>query len=312
MKFSFRAPLWPQKNRARDWKFQSGMKISNREWKFQARMKISCVGEWFFSCVRARMIFFDPRALWGFGLYRANGRGRSGDKLPEVTQKPFLSSSSLSLQRQHWESSKVLAGLVFCEMLSQYPQSAFQGEPGGGVSNIVQFGTQTLRVHLLGLDLGYVCAFYAPLLRSEKLQNESSPNFSNFCPGFCPEFFSEFSPNFSRIYRASFRGDTETRKNSPKIPAIFFNAKFPGKKKKKLKIFLESRQSNHFPSPNVGPAKSWQISLQISGEPKWQLLNSSRRMVRKSTRADGQKRGQQQTAQKSACAPLCCKNMCCA
>ena len=44
----------------------------------------------------------------------------------------------------------MLAGLVFCEMLSQYPQAAFQGSPrvAGGVS----FATQTLRVHLLGLD----------------------------------------------------------------------------------------------------------------------------------------------------------------
>ena len=26
------------------------------------------------------------------------------------------------------------------------------------------------------------------IVRSEKSQNESSPNFSNFCPRFCPEF----------------------------------------------------------------------------------------------------------------------------
>ena len=41
--------------------------------------------------------------------------------------------------------------------------------------------------------------------RSEKLQNESSPNFLNCRPGFCPEFCSGFSPKFSRIFRASFR-----------------------------------------------------------------------------------------------------------
>ena len=35
---------------------------------------------------------------------------------------------------------------------------------------------------------------------SEKLQNESSPNFLNFRPEFC----SEFSANFSRIFSASF------------------------------------------------------------------------------------------------------------
>ena len=33
-------------------------------------------------------------------------------------------------------------------------------------------------------------------VRSEKSQNESSPNFSNFCPGFCPEFLSEISRFF--------------------------------------------------------------------------------------------------------------------
>ena len=49
-----------------------------------------------------------------------------GDRLLEVTQKPFL-HRGLSLQRWHWESSKVLAGWAFCEMLSQYPRSAFQG-----------------------------------------------------------------------------------------------------------------------------------------------------------------------------------------
>ena len=45
MKFSFQAPLWPQKNRAWDRTFQSRMKFSNREWTFQARMKVACVGE---------------------------------------------------------------------------------------------------------------------------------------------------------------------------------------------------------------------------------------------------------------------------
>ena len=52
-------------------------------------------------------------------------------RLSEVTQKPFLSSGSLSLQCRHWESSKVLAGLAFCEMLSQYPHNLhFRGSPG--------------------------------------------------------------------------------------------------------------------------------------------------------------------------------------
>ena len=33
-------------------------------------------------------------------------------------------------------------------------------------------------------------------VRSEKLENESSPNSSNFRPEFCSEFCSEFSPEF--------------------------------------------------------------------------------------------------------------------
>ena len=46
----------------------------------------------------------------------------------------------------------MLAGLAFCEMLSQYPQSAFQGSGSpGGVQQ--QFATQNLRVHLLGLEI---------------------------------------------------------------------------------------------------------------------------------------------------------------
>ena len=75
-----------------------------------------------------------------------------GDRLPEMTQKPFLGSTSAcstSIER----AQPVLAGLVFCEMLSQCPQSAFQGSPrvaGGGQQ---QFATQTLRVHLLGIEM---------------------------------------------------------------------------------------------------------------------------------------------------------------
>ena len=88
---------------------------------------------------------------------------------------------------------------------------------------------------------------FVHFFRSEKLQNESSPNFSNFCPEFCPEFCSELSPKFSRIFSASFRGKRRPEKFHQKSPP-FFNAKFPGKHEKKNihKNFLESRQSNIF------------------------------------------------------------------
>ena len=83
------------------------------------------------------------------------------------------------------------------------------------------------------------------LLRPEKSQNESSPNFSNLCPGFCPEFLSEFSPNFLRSFRASFRGKRRPEKIHQKSPP-FFNAKFPGKYVKNIhKMFLERTQSNN-------------------------------------------------------------------
>ena len=81
------------------------------------------------------------------------------------------------------------------------------------------------------------------IIRSEKLQNESFPNFSIFRPEFCPEFCSEFSPKISRSFRASFRGRRRPEKIHQKSPP-FFNVKFPGKHEKNIhKILLESRQS---------------------------------------------------------------------
>ena len=50
-------------------------------------------------------------------------------------------------------------------------------------------------------------------VRSEKFQNESSPNFSNFRPEFCPEFCSEFSPNCSRgVFVLRFVGNGDQKK----------------------------------------------------------------------------------------------------
>ena len=55
------------------------------------------------------------------------------------------SLSSAHFAGPDWESSKVLAGLALFEMLSQYPQSAFQGLCGGHQRGQQQFATQTLR-----------------------------------------------------------------------------------------------------------------------------------------------------------------------
>ena len=54
----------------------------------------------------------------------------SGGQIAGGHLKAFLSPGSLSWQRRHRGSSKVLAGWACSEMLSQYPQSAFRGSPG--------------------------------------------------------------------------------------------------------------------------------------------------------------------------------------
>ena len=63
------------------------------------------------------------------------------------------------------------------------------------------------------------------ILRSAKLQNKSSTNFSNFV--------SNFSPNFLEEFLCFVSWEKEARKFSPKIPP-FFNAKFPGQLEAKI------------------------------------------------------------------------------
>ena len=83
------------------------------------------------------------------------------------------------------------------------------------------------------------------VIRPEKLQNESSPEFfelsSRILPRSLLRIFAEFLEEFSCF--ASW--ETETRKDSPKIPAIF-QCKIPRQireKKKIHRIFLGSGQS---------------------------------------------------------------------
>ena len=50
----------------------------------------------------------------------------------------------------------MLAALAFCEMMSQHPEAPFQGLSGVvGGGGQQQFATQTLRVHLLGVDFWF-------------------------------------------------------------------------------------------------------------------------------------------------------------
>ena len=62
---------------------------------------------------------------------RRSGGDRLGDRLPGSSQKPRLSPATPPLQLENL-TTKVLAGLAFSEMLSQYPRSAFQGLCGDG------------------------------------------------------------------------------------------------------------------------------------------------------------------------------------
>ena len=63
--------------------------------------------------------------------------------------------------------------------------------------------------------------------------------FRIFGPNFAPNFAPNFPPNFSRTFRASCSWETETRKNSPKIPAIFSMQNSQANTKKSIhKMFL--------------------------------------------------------------------------
>ena len=66
-------------------------------------------------------------------------------------------------------------------------------------------------------------------LGQKSCRTKVSRIFRIFVPNFCPEFCSEFFPNFSCFVS----WETENRKNSPKIPAIF-QCKIPRQTQKKV------------------------------------------------------------------------------
>ena len=73
---------------------------------------------------------FPMRGSDRFGvsdLKFANGRGRFGGQTAGGHPKASPWPRQPPLQCRHLESSKVLAGLAFCEMQTQYRRSAFQG-----------------------------------------------------------------------------------------------------------------------------------------------------------------------------------------
>ena len=142
--------------------------------------------------------------------------------------------------------------------------------PLGFVSRV--FGSQEVSLRIQNPIAADVPSDY---LRSEKSQNEGSPNFSNCCPEFCLEFLSAFSPKILRSLRASFRGKRRPAKIRQKSPP-FFNAKFPGKyEKKKFTRFFWRGGKVRLPSSylqNIDAYVSWFLFL----SPKQIMSNHSR------------------------------------
>ena len=118
-----------------------------------------------------------------------------------------------------------------------------------------------------------ICSKVMRIVRSEKLQNESFPKFSNIRPELCPEFCSEFSPEIFEDFSCFVSWETETRKIHQKSPP-FFNAKFPGKHEKIFtKLFWRARLARiGFSSANrfarIDSCKSPRFALRIAGPSK--------------------------------------------
>ena len=107
-------------------------------------------------------------------------------------------------------------------------------------------------------------------VRSQELQNESSPNFSTFHPKM---FCSEFSPNLLTAFRASFRGKRRQEKIHQKSPA-FFNAKFPGNFEEKIhKHFLESGPSKIL--RDMGGISPWAAKVSLDLRCNTPILKSA-------------------------------------
>ena len=115
------------------------------------------------------------------------GAAALGDRLLEVTQKPFLGPGSLSLQCRHWESSKAVAGLDAHSVHSLLFRSC-RGSSEGGQQ---QFATQTLRVHLLGIDV-------MPKRPESEILAKFFADMGKKCGEKTATFVADFRPSISR------------------------------------------------------------------------------------------------------------------
>ena len=110
----------------------------------------------------------------------------------------------------------MLAGLAFCEMKSQYPQSAFQGLSGVPRAGQRQFATQTLRVQLLGVIIDFCRSIAAQLPAPRGLSQRKTRGWGHSGEGktyhktpppktvLNPPTYNTFPPPF--VHAMSFRG----------------------------------------------------------------------------------------------------------
>ena len=114
-------------------------------------------------------------------------------------------------------------------------------------------------------------------IRSQKLQNENSPNFSNFRPEFGTEFCSNFPRNSSGVFRASFRGKRRPDKLHQRSPP-FFNANSQAtSKKKSTKVFWRAGKVTSHHSESIFPEIGVVPGLLLSYQKKFGLTLSESR-----------------------------------
>ena len=117
-----------------------------------------------------------PWSLWPRDRAAAATCGCGGCELPAILRVTFKIARDCDIN--------------FCGRRSKKPSDFCNGMVAGPLAATVV--TAILRCDFVRWHTN----FSSLNLRSEKLQNESSPNFSNHRHEFCPEFCSEFSANF--------------------------------------------------------------------------------------------------------------------
>ena len=101
-------------------------------------------------------------------------------------------------------------------------------------------------------------------IRSEKLQNESALDFSNFYPEFCTELCSESFPNFRGLFVLCF-----LRNGDQKSPP-YFNAKSPGKcEEKNTKVFWKQTTEGFKQIRGYQKEKSLFLRFHFVRDRKW-------------------------------------------